>query len=112
MINVQSTQVTVYNWFDIQKALCEVMGIDEKHFRDYHKVVGGDYKDFWHVCLETIVPDNMHNDTVVTMFSWDSEDYYEDADAWKNLVLKAWNTVYNELDKSGTHSGIEVRFSW
>lgn len=105
--------VKIYDWFDIQAELCRIMGIPEDMFRDYHKIVGGQYKDFWHVCLETIVPDNMSNGTTVTMFScYDADTYYEGEEAWKNEVLKAWNKLYDELDESGTDGGIEVTFCW
>lgn len=44
--------VKVYDYYnDIQPKLCEYMGIEEKYFRSYHKLVGGDYKDMWHVFL-------------------------------------------------------------
>ena len=107
---IASEKIDLYDWFEIQAKLCEVMGIDEDNFRGYHKVVGGEYKDFWHVCLETIVPDNMNNDTIDKMFSTKPEWFEGDA-AWKNLVLKAWNTVYESLT-GPNDPGLYVRFSW
>lgn len=105
--------VKVYNWSDIQDELCRIMGIPEDKFRDYHHVVGGKYKDFWHVCLEHIVPESMQNGTTVTLWSLDEEWFdFEEEDAWKMEVIQAWNKLYEELDESGTDSGIEVNFSW
>lgn len=110
---IQGKQTTVYDWFDIQNELCKIMDIPEDKFRDYHEIDGGDYKDFWHVCLDTIVPDHMSNGTTVTMFSV-NENFYRGADdQWKNKVLVAWNKLYNEiLGPNNTDSGIEVSFDW
>ena len=108
---ITGKQVTVYDWFEIQDELCRIMEIPADKFRDYHDVVGGDYKDFWHVCLETIVPDNMSNDVVITMYHCD-EEWFDGDDAWKNKVLQAWNVFYNSVDTGRTDSGIYVDFSW
>lgn len=110
---IEATKIDMYDWFEIQEELCRIMGIDSKYFRDYHQVVGGDYKDFWHVCLDSIVPDHMSNDTIVVMYSCDDAETYKGDDAWKNEVLKAWNKFYNEaLGEGNTDSGIYVNFSW
>ena len=109
-MTIPYTEVRIYSWFDIQAELCNLMGIPEDKFRDYHKVVGGEYKDFWHVCLETIVPYNMSNDSIVTMYSTDPEFFNKEEDQWQNLVLVAWNKLYFSL--SPDDSGIRVSFSW
>ena len=73
------------------------------------------YCNFWHVALETVVPDGMHNDSVVTM--WKLEDYPEDKDYYLEkhgekavLFLDAYNAVLEKLDPD--NKGIEVEFSW
>lgn len=105
--------VEMYDWSDIEKELCRIMDIPTDMFRDYHKVVGGKYKDFWHVCLEIIIPEHMANGSIVTMYSCeDAETFFEGEEAWKNKVLIAWNELYATLDKSGIDSGIEVSFFW
>lgn len=110
---IKGTQITVYDWFEIQDELCRNMEIPEDKFRDYHLVVGGDYKDFWHVCLNNIVPDNMTNDTIVTMYRCNVEhNKFEGEDSWKNKVLEAWNVFYNSVDTDQTDSGIYVEFTW
>ena len=43
--------VEYFDWFDIQKEICKEMGIEEQYFRDYHKLIGGEYKDLWHEWL-------------------------------------------------------------
>lgn len=110
---ITGKQVIVYDWFEIQDDLCRIMEIPTNKFRDYHDVVGGDYKDFWHVCLDTIVPDTMSNGSIVTMFHCgEADDWFEGDDVWKNKVLQAWNVFYNSVDTGQTDSGICVDFSW
>lgn len=108
---MKKTNIDYYNWFDLQEELCKIIGIEEKHFRRYHEVIGGDYKDFWHVCLDTIVPSEMHNGNIVKMYSVYELPYYkEEKDEWKNIVLDAWNKLYEKLDDSDM--GIWVYFYW
>ena len=109
---IKSTKIDLYDWhFDIVPELCRIMESSEDRFRDYHELVGGEYKDFWHVCIETIVPDNMCNDSIVRMYSANEKWYEADDEKWKNKVLQAWNTLYlaniNEQD-----NGMYVEFSW
>ena len=56
--------IAYYEWDDIQTEICKEMGIDKKYFRDYHKLIGGDYKDLWHIWLEYF--DEVRNDTIVS----------------------------------------------
>lgn len=113
-MNVPYEECRVYDWFELQKAICEVMGISELYFRDYHRVVGGKYKDLWHVALETIIPHGMENDTIVTM--WPVEDQIEDDGFWlKDRVwarpfFEAYASLAKEIDPE--HAGFLVRFSW
>lgn len=67
MSALEKQTLTYYHWADIQKFLCEAMVIDSWHFRNYHELVGGAYKDFWHVWLE-IVEGNVENDMYCTHF--------------------------------------------
>lgn len=50
MINKHTIEYYEYN--DIKKELCDYMWITTSQFRSYHEVVGGDYKDLWHVRIE------------------------------------------------------------
>lgn len=104
----------VYDWNDIQDELCVLMGIDKKLFRDYHEVVGGECKDFWHVALESIVPDYMANGTTVTMWpsyeGWFNDEKFIGENEWKQVMLKAWNQLCDKIDPDD--NGIEVRFAW
>ena len=109
---IKSRSVKVYEWFDIQDELCLIMGIPKDKFSDYNEVNSGEYKDLWHVCLKSIVPEQMNNETIVIMYRFDNcFTYFKGDESWKNKVLQAWNqffeSVENDYDK-----GVHVSFSW
>lgn len=103
-----SETIQVYNWFDLEKELCLIMNIPHDKFRDYDKIVGGEYKDLWHVALDTFVPTQMANDSIVKIYYYGGD--FADKDAWKNVLITAWNTLAQRLDPSD--HGIYVKFSW
>lgn len=111
---VKGETVTVYDWFDIQNEICDVMGIPSDKFRDYHEIVGGDYKDLWHIALRWVVPDHMANDTIVTMWLVDDIDWImregRGGAEWARPFFEAYNTVMKDLDPND--KGVLVRFSW
>ena len=102
--------VKVYQWFDLQEGMCQILGIDPETFRDQPE---GDY---WNVCLEHIIPEEMHNGVTVTMYH--AEEYWLDdmeewmIEEWMIPVFQAWNQLYDSLDESGTDAGIQVHFWW
>ena len=125
-INVPSKTIQIYNWFDIQKEICRVMGIPEDKFRKYHDIVGGEYKDLWHVCLDAIIPDQMHNDTIVRLYNFDepvselnlgSEDQYglmyfvRNWGEWVVPFLEAYQEVMNVLTNGDYDAPVHVEFS-
>lgn len=74
-----------------------------------------EYCDLWHVALKTIVPDDMHNDSIVTMYPLDDfeeekETYTKAYGDWTIPFFEAYNKVMSELDPQ--NEGIEVEFSW
>lgn len=109
---IKGEPVTVYDWFDIQNEICDVMGIPRDDFRNYHKIIGGDYKDLWHVALDSVVPDHMANGTIVTMWSvddieWEIERTKEE---WAKPFFESYKAVMEEIDPND--NGVLVRFSW
>ncbi len=113
------TLTPVYDWHkQIRPELCRRIGIEEQYFREYHKLCepNTSYRDFWHVCLKTIIPEEMGNDSIVMMFRCDEEfieEYLDGTNDWKTQVLYAWNELYDELDTSEyKENGIWVHFSW
>ena len=106
---IKGETVTVYEWSDIQDEICDVMGIPRDKFRDYHEIVGGDYKDLWHVAVDSVVPDNMSNGTIVTMWPIDDIKWViKSGEEWTRPFFEAYNTVMEELDDNG----VLVSFSW
>ena len=51
-----------YLWSDIKKEICQRMKIDKKDFRNYHNIVGGEYKDLWYEWIKYF--DIPINDTI------------------------------------------------
>jgi hypothetical protein len=101
-------QLLVYNWEEIETLLCQEMQIDPKYFRDYHELVGGEYKDFWLVALRWLVPEHVANGTVVTMYS--IPENHEREQLWEQLLFDAYIKVMQKIDPED--KGVSVEFSW
>lgn len=54
---MKANNLTYYNWDDIKLEICKEMDISENYFRDYHKLIGGEYKDLWHAWLDLFDPE-------------------------------------------------------
>ncbi len=96
---MKKTTIDYVDWLDIQKEICKEMGIEEKFFRDYHKVVGGEYKDLWHIWLEYF-DSEVTNDTIVfndcdermdIKIEWITEEGDEWAIPFVEAVYKIWD---------------------
>jgi hypothetical protein len=72
------------------------------------------YCDLWHLAIESVVPDEMHNDSIVTMYALedyeDDPEYYHKNVDWKKAFFEAYNQVMLEVDPE--NEGISVKFSW
>jgi hypothetical protein len=102
--------VEFFDWLDIQKEICKEMGIEEQYFRDYHKLVGGEYKDCWHIWLEYF-QSNVTNDTIVRNDCDERMDVKlewiaEEGDEWAEPFVEA---VYRVWDKFGIEY---IRYRW
>ena len=101
-----------YDWFDIQKEICKEMGIEEQYFRDYHKLIGGEYKDLWHEWMKYF-QSNVSNDTIVENDSqyWESQ---SSKIGWVKNDGKEWlepfvRTIYKIFDDNKiTH----IQYTW
>ena len=97
------------DWQDLQEEICKEMGIDEKYFRDYHKIVGGDYKDLWHKWMHYF--QEVRNDTIVR---FDLGERIESKLDWLKEEDEEWLTPFVEAvykvcdDNEFTH----IRYSW
>jgi hypothetical protein len=106
---MESNTVTYHNWSDIQRAICEEMGMDESYFRNYHKIDGGEYKDLWIIWLDYF--DDVKNDTIVTN---DLGEMLEIKVEWLTEEGKEWavpfvEAVYKVWDKYGIEN---IKYSW
>lgn len=107
---IPSEQFTVYDWFDVQKAISDELNIEDKYFRCYHEIIGGDYKDLWLVALESVVPEHMANGTIVNMFVSDWGDDLTGKKKWQKEFFVAYNKVMKALDPKD--AGVWVHFAW
>lgn len=105
-----SKNVEYFEWRDIKSQICKEMAIDEKYFRDYHKVIGGSYKDLWHVWLEYF--NEVHNGAIVLSDLGERMDIkikwicQTDNKPWAEPFIKAVYKVWDDND-------IEyVKYSW
>jgi hypothetical protein len=106
---MEKTTIQYFKWEDIKLAICQEMGIDPIYFRDYHKIVGGEYKDLWHEWMEYF--DDVKNDTIVYNDLGESleskiEWILEDEKEWLKPFVIA---VYNVWDKYEIEY---VKYSW
>ena len=109
-MELKSKTTEYYDWFEIQAAICEEMGIDPDYFRDYHKLVGGDYKDLWHEWL-AYFDSEVRNDTTTSCDLGENmesklEWMKEDGKEWLEPFVKA---VYKIWDEHGIEN---VRYCW
>ena len=107
---MEKNTISYFEWSDIQKAICKEMNIDEKYFRDYHKIIGGGYKDLWHEWLNYF-DSNINNDSIVyndlgEMIEYKIEWIKEDGKDWLEPFVVA---VYNVWDKYEIEY---VKYSW
>lgn len=102
-----------YDWDDVETFLCEAMNFDPKFFRDYHDVVGGDYKDFWHVWL-SIHYDSINNDTYNRSYLDEeslnliAEDIQEKYGEWALILIDALRKLREKVGKDE----ITIYYSW
>lgn len=102
-----------YDWDGVENFLCEAMNFDPQYFRDYHKVAGGGYKDFWHVWL-SINYDSINNDNYNTLYLDEyslnlvAEDIQEKYGEWALILVDALKKLREETGKDE----ITIYYSW
>ncbi len=94
---MESKTIIYFEWSDIKKAICKEMNIREDHFRCYHQVIGGEYKDLWHEWMDyfdTVEKDTIkRNDLGESMHAkldWIKEDNKEWLESFVRAVYKVW----------------------
>lgn len=108
---LEKQTLSYYDWNDIQQFLSEKMNIDISNFRNYHKVVGGEYKDFWHVWMDIVYQD-VNNDSYKTywfdMMLDKKDSMIANRGEWVSILFDA----LNELQKEVNEEYIVIRYSW
>jgi hypothetical protein len=96
---MKSKTITFFDWSDIQTEICKEMGIEEKYFRDYHKVIGGEYKDLWHAWMDYFEPDvtngkitsNDMGNSIESTLEWVKGDGKEWMEPFVIAIYKVWD---------------------
>lgn len=113
-MKIDSKTIQVYDWFAIEEAICKEMQIPQGYFSSYHRVVGNsdgiDYKNLWHVALDSIVPSTISNDTIVKLWTVDEEYRKECHPKWTHAFFDAVVVVFKQIDP--LDKGVYVKFSW
>lgn len=108
----QSKTLQYYEWWDIEKFLCLQLGIEQDKFRDYHKVVGGDYNDFWHVWLD--LAHDIYNGVISCFFLdedcwlWKLEAMAENGQDWVMDLVEPLRKLKEEVGKDA----IWIYYNW
>lgn len=84
-------------------------------YKEYNEAPDGytvcpPYVDLWHYALVTVIPEDMSNDTTVTMFQYDEEELEGDEPQYYTDFIQAYNKILKSVDPND--DGIEVHFSW
>lgn len=120
---IKFEMVKVYDWVDIEDEICKRLGVKDLHGGYFNpetgeqvgSLDGGEYRNFWHKALDCFIPDNMRNDSTVTLWGledWEDnkENYLETYGAWTEPYFQAYFDIMEELDPN--FEGIQVSFSW
>lgn len=103
--------LTYYDWDDVEEFLSNAMGFDKKYFRNYHEVVGGEYKDFWHVWLQ-LHHYEIANDSYVVTYLDDLDetgDNLQEKYPWATeLLVNAMKKLSDAIDSET----ITIRYYW
>jgi hypothetical protein len=114
--------IEIVNFEELRTELCKEMGIDEKYFRDYHDLVGGEYKDFWHVWLWWFCDEGGKlNDTIQPTYyageiwdeeyeTWLLEELGTKGYEWALPMFKAAYKIFEE--HGGPYTRINIKYKW
>lgn len=92
-------------WEELQREICSEMDIEYNEFRNYHEVVGGGYKDLWHVWLR--IQDGMVKNNCIVPTYFDLEEIaiyggldhvYDKYGTWITPFVEAVDRVFERHD--------------
>jgi len=104
-------------WNDLQKEICDEMGIKMEDFRNYHNVVGGTYKDLWHVWL-WYIDHRMYNDSIMPTSMGDILDHEWLTSELKKNGFDDWGIPFLEVTQgvfekySTQYTTLHIRYYW
>lgn len=100
MKNMEKYTIEYHKWEDIEKEICKEMGIKEEYFRDYHKIVGGVYKNLWLEWLKYFEEETRRNLVTSTLLAGDVETVVqwvmEDEKPWLEPFVRAVFKLWDE----------------
>jgi len=122
-IKIHTSEYVTYS--DVQKRICQIMGIEEKNFRSYHKLIGGEYKDLWHVWI-WLHNERIQNDSLQELYLEENSEGYSDhfkesfierfgsKFTWEEIepFSQAYNHVLKELRELTKSDLINIKYSW
>jgi hypothetical protein len=94
---MQGKEIKYFEWIDIRKEICKEMNISEIFFRDYQKVVGGEYKDLWRewiIYFDEVIKDSIRRndlgECLESKLEWVKKDGKEWLYPFVEAVYKVW----------------------
>jgi hypothetical protein len=116
---ITAREEKIYDWEDIQKEIEIIVKVKSMIYwfsKKTNKPCKFDdpdveYRDFWHVALDTFIGSEVHNDSIITLFNLeDKDEWVEKFGEWTRPYFHAYFQIMNELDPK--NNGILVSFSW
>jgi len=111
MIELTPNQLEYYDWDDIEMFICQQLNIPVDKFRDYHTIVGGDYKDWWHVWVS--MNDGIGNGVYDRLWFDVGDSFITNlVNEYGDWVLPIFS-ILQELQKAtGNKEYIHIHYSW
>jgi Fe-S-cluster formation regulator IscX/YfhJ len=106
---VKSEIIEIFDWLDIEKEICNEMGISEDHFNYYHEVVGGYQKNLWFEWM-AFFDENTANDQIkfknMNSLESDLEKCSDNSKNWLEPFIRAVHKIW--LDNNIQY----IKYSW
>ena len=100
-----------YCFDDVKKFICQELGIEQKFFRDYHKVIGGSYKDFWHVWL-SLHYDEIENGSYRELYFDTAYDRLSELKERYGEWIMVLSPVLKKLEEQTEEDYITIYYFW
>ena len=108
---LKASTLTYYDFNDIEKFICKELEIEQKFFRDYHEIIGGSYKDFWHVWLD-LNYDTIHNGGYIDLWFDMVHDRLKDLVNQYGDWILVLEPILEKLENEVDSEYICINYSW